>query len=51
MDKKKLCALPIDEMLAATASKDPVPGGEGIGAKTAASAEARLDKLSREADG
>ena len=45
MDKKKLCALPIDEMLAATASKDPVPGGGGIAALTAASAAALVEKV------
>ena len=45
MDKKKLCALPIDEMLAATASKDPVPGGGGIAALTAASAAALVEMV------
>lgn len=45
MDKKKLCALPIDEMLAVTASKDPVPGGGGIAALTAASAAALVEMV------
>ena len=45
MDKKKLCALPIDQMLAATASKDPVPGGGGIAALTAASAAALVEMV------
>jgi len=45
VDKKKLCALPIDEMLAATASKDPVPGGGGIAALTAASAAALVEMV------
>ena len=37
VSEKKLCSMPAEELLAATASKAPVPGGGGIAALTAAS--------------
>ena len=45
VSEKKLCSMPAEELLAATASKAPVPGGGGIAALTAASAAALVEMV------
>ncbi|MCI1750646.1 MAG: cyclodeaminase/cyclohydrolase family protein [Megasphaera cerevisiae] len=45
MDFSYLQSMPLDELLEATASREPVPGGGGIAAMTAASAAALVEMV------
>jgi Formiminotransferase-cyclodeaminase len=45
MDYTKFQSMPLDELLTVTASKEPIPGGGGIAAMTAASAAALVEMV------